>query len=157
MKAAIRLLILFGMSLAAGAALAQSTYAVQLSWTNTDAGTPTCSTTVLNTCIKARTMTDVTVSATPVVLTSTILPAATSYTTPTLTYTTPITRLYTLVTSYINAAGTAEVTGNATCGTSGTTAPCSVPVFIVLPPSNLTATPVATSEIIQETAPVGMM
>lgn len=156
MKAAIRLLILFAMCLAAGAASAQS-YAIQLSWTNTDTGNPACSGTVTKTCIKARTMTDVTVSTAPVVLSSTILPTATTYTTPTLTYTAQITRLYTLVTNYFDASGAAQVSGNATCAPSGTTAPCSVPVFIVLPPSNLTATPVTVSELVEPEQTVGMM
>lgn len=155
-KALGKLVILFAVMLVVGAASAQ-TYTVNLSWTNTDTATPVCSTTVTKACIKSRTMTDVTVSTAPVVLSSTIVPTLTTFSTPSLTYTAPITRMYTLVTSYLDGSGTAQTTAAADCGTAGSVAPCQVPVFIVLPPSNLQATPVQTSELIEESIPAGMM
>lgn len=155
-KALGGLILLFALALATGAASAQ-TYTVNLTWTNTDTSTPVCSSTVTKACIKSRTMTDVTVSTAPVVLSSAIVPTLTAFTTPSLNYTAPITRMYTLVTSYLDGSGAAQVTTPANCGTSGSVAPCQVPVFIVLPPSNLQATPVQTSALIPEAAPAGMM
>jgi hypothetical protein len=157
MKTFLRLLLLFGLSVAAGAAAsAQSTYNVQLNWTNNDASVAVCSSTVTKTCVKSRTLTDVTVSGTPVVLSSTIAPTATSFTTPSLTYTAQITRLYSLVTNYLDANGTAQTSSSATCGNSNSAPPCAVPIFIVLPPSNLTATPVQLSALVEPEVIRGM-
>lgn len=157
MKRILGLLVLFALYAGVGFASAQTTYAVQLNWTNTDSAVAVCSATVTNTCVKSRTLTDVTVSTAPVVISSTIAPSLTTFTTPPLTYTAQITRLYTLVTNYLNASGNPQTSGDAGCGSANTAGPCSVPIFLVLPPSNLTATPVETSELIEPQEVRGMM
>lgn len=144
-KNLIKLVVLFAMSLMVGAAFAQTQYTVNLSWKNTDGTTPTCSATVTKSCIKARIITDATVASAPVVLSSTVVPSLTVFTTPVLDYSGPVTRLYAVSTSYLDGSGAAQTTAGGPCGTANTPPPCQVPVFIVLPPSNVTATPVPVS------------
>lgn len=139
-----KLVVLFAMSLVVGAALAQSPYQVNVSWKNTDGTTPVCATSVTKACIKSRIVVDATVTP-AVVLSSAIDPTATSFLTPTLSYTGPVTRLYNVQTSYLDATGAAVTTAAGLCGTANTPPPCAVPVFIVTPPANVTATPVIVS------------
>jgi hypothetical protein len=158
MKIARWMTVLFAAMLLLGAATAQTTtYDVAIAWTPSP--TAACTTTVTKSCVVGYTVTDVTVTGSPVVLAgpSVLNASATSFTTPVLTYTAQITRLYTVAANYTDSTGAAKVTGNGSCGTSGTPAPCAVVIFYILPPSNLTVTPVQISKLVEASDPTGMM
>jgi ABC-type transport system involved in multi-copper enzyme maturation permease subunit len=111
------------------ASLAQTPPSIAFSWTNNNSGIPTCSGTVTSTCLVGHTLTDTTVSGSPVVLSSSISPTATTYTTPLPSFTTT-TRTYSLVVNYKDASGAAQAT-------SAATASVSVP-FVVNAPTGFT-------------------
>ena len=111
---------------------------IVFTWANTDSSVPACSSTVTTACLVGQTITDTTVAASPVVLSSSISPTATTYTTPLPAFT-GVTRTYTLVVNYKDASGKAQVTAPASCATGN--APCSVSVpLVVNPPTGFTAT-----------------
>jgi hypothetical protein len=120
-------------------AFAQTATSIVFTWSNTDSSVPACSSSVTVNCLVGQTITDVTVAASPVVLSSSISPTATTYTTPLPAFTTT-SRAYTLVVNYKDANGKAQATAPAACG-NGSAAPCSVSVpLVVNPPTGFTVT-----------------
>lgn len=88
---------------------AQAASSIVFTWTNNNSGLTTCSSTVTSACLVGHTITDTTVSASPVVLSSSISPTATTYTTPLPAFTAS-TRTYSLVLNYKDASGAAQAT-----------------------------------------------
>lgn len=111
---------------AASSTYAQSPTQIVFTWTNNNVGFPICSSTVTSTCIVGQTITDTTVSGSPVVLSSSITATATTYSAPVPAYTAS-TRSYTLVVNYKDASGNAQTT-------PAVTATVTVP-FTVNPPT----------------------
>lgn len=120
-------------------AIAQTSNIV-FTWANTNSSVPACSSTVTTACLVGQTITDTTIASSPVVLSSSISPTATTYTSPLPAFT-GVTRTYTLVVNYKDATGKAQATAAASCGSGNTAAPCSVSVpLVVNPPTGFTAT-----------------
>jgi hypothetical protein len=113
---------------------------IVFTWGNTNSSVHACSSTVTSACLVGQTITDTTIAASPVVISSSISPTATTYSTPLPAFT-GVTRTYTLVVNYKDASGKAQATSAASCGSGNTTAPCSVSVpLVVNPPTGFTAT-----------------
>ena len=95
-------------------AQAQTGPSIAWTWTNApqNASFVACSTSVTSACLLNYTLTDTTVSASPVVVSSTIDPTASSYSqTVDIAYGN---RIYSLVLSYKDETGTTQTTGAAT-------------------------------------------
>lgn len=129
----VKLTLLFVMALAVGAASAQT----QIKTTWESAWTP-CSTSTSAACSDHQTLTDVTVSGAPVVISSTIPANVTTFTTPIPVPNLYPTRLYTLVVTYRDVNGMLHDTSAATCGSANTAPPCAVTTIPVSNPPSAT-------------------
>ena len=119
---------------------AQTPKNIVLTWiqpTNTSQW-PICSATVTTMCADHLELSDVTVPASPVIVTSSIAPTATGYTYPVPSGNTYSTRLYSLVLVYKDDKGVTGRTVAATCGNTNTNPPCAVNSIPVSPPPNVT-------------------
>ena len=106
-------------------AFAQSPTSIVFTWTNNDAGIPACSSTVTSSCLVGQTLTDTTVPSSPAVLSSSISPTASTFTTPLPAFTSA-NRSYSLVVNYKDSAGAAQAT-------SAVTATVGVPLVVNAP------------------------
>ncbi|HTF72618.1 MAG TPA: hypothetical protein VK638_59120 [Edaphobacter sp.] len=110
---------------------AQAATSIAFTWTNNNNGLPNCSTSVTTACLVGQTLTDTTAASSPVVLSSTISPTATTFTTPLPAFT-AASRTYSLVVNYKDASGAAQAT-------TAATATVGVP-FLVNAPTGFSAT-----------------
>ena|SRR6185437_2459055 len=124
-------MLLASVCLSMPALAAQSS--IVFTWGNGNPGVPSCSSSVTKSCLVSDTITDTTVSGSPVVLSSTISPTATTYTTPLPKFTTTK-RTYTLVVNYKDENGAAQATSAATA-----TVTVAQP-FVANPPTGFSAT-----------------
>lgn len=92
---------------------AQPPSSIVFNWSNPNSGFASCSSTVTTNCISGLTITDTTVSASPVVLSSTIAATAITYTTSLPPFT-AATRTYSLVYNYKDSSGAAQSSSAAT-------------------------------------------
>jgi hypothetical protein len=122
--------ILLAVFLVSVPTFAQAATSIVFTWTNNNSSILACSSTVATACLVGQTLTDTTVSASPVVLSSAISPTATTYTTPLPAFT-AASRTYSLVLNYKDASGTAQAT-------SAVTTTVGVP-FSVNPPTGFKA------------------
>lgn len=106
-----RLLFAVLLAFLASTAEAQAASSIVFNWTNTNSSVPACSSTVTSNCLVGQTLTDTTANS---VISSSISPAATTYTYTPATFPAPGTRNYSLVVNYKDGSGTAQVTSAAT-------------------------------------------